>query len=233
MPYSEHAGLQNLFKSKSREQVDFVKFTHHCQLLPTSPPNMTRTASSASSRPATRAQNADAHPGLAAQGEKRRRRTKAEIEADKVKAAGEKAAKEAKKKAGLERIAAIEKRLVEEDNDVTPKPIQKSRHLRRTSSHAFIPLYSDNNSESPTEGPAQSDMVSSDHEGDTDIEDRPAPKKQKVSTLKAEDASKPTRREKATSEGRSEERSVVDMIDKDKGMLHGKNEAKSVYVLFP
>src|SRR5215471_9026865 len=122
-------------------------------------PKMAHTASSTSSRPTTRTQNANAHPGLATQGEKRRRRTKAQIEADNAKAAEEKAAKEAKKQAGLKRIDTIEERLADEDNDVTPRPTQKSRWLQRTSSHAIIPLYNDDHSEAATEESAQSDVT--------------------------------------------------------------------------
>jgi len=192
---------------------------------------MAPSASSTSSRLTTRAQNASAHPGLKVQGTKRHRRTKAEIEADKKRAEEQKLAKETKKKESLEKVAAIEERLANEDNDVTPRPMQKSRQLRRTSTHAIFPLYDDDNSEPVTEGPAQSDVTyehyDSDHDGDTDIEDEPASKRPKFYV------SKPVRKEDTRSGGSREEEEIVEaaatgVVDKaDKGP-HGKNKAKSV-----
>src|SRR5258708_20489996 len=123
-------------------------------------------SSSMSSRPVTRAKNADTHPGLRAQGEKQKRRGKAEVLAEKKKAAEEKLAKQEKKEQRLKKVAEIEEKLLDEDNDVTPRP---TRHLQwlyrsRASTHAFIPLYRDNPSESKTEGPAKSDTTRQDRE---------------------------------------------------------------------
>src|SRR5258708_25779630 len=138
-------------------------------------------------------------------------------------AAEEKLAKQEKKEQRLKKVAEIEEKLLDEDNDVTPRP---TRHLQwlyrsRASTHAFIPLYRDNPSESKTEGPAKSDTTSqdqeshaaSDHGGsldpdpdmdtDTEIEQQPAVKKQKASQSKPSDTGgpahqKPTRpRERA------------------------------------
>ena len=89
---------------------------------------------------ATHPQNATAHPGKP-NAPKRKRRTKAQIEADK------KAAEEARQIAGMKRIAKLELKMDQDDaNDVTPKPTSTSRQprpLRRTSSH--YPLFDSRN----------------------------------------------------------------------------------------
>ena len=89
----------------------------HLPDVPPMPPS-----SSMSSRPVTRAKNADTHPGLRAQGEKQKRRGKAEVLAEKKKAAEEKLAKQEKKEQRLKKVAEIEEKLLDEDNDVTPRP---------------------------------------------------------------------------------------------------------------
>ena len=101
------------------------------------------------SRVATRPQNANIHPGATI---KRKRRTKAEMEADRKKAEEAKKEKLAKKTAGLKKIAELEERMVEEDeNDATPRPKVPQHHpraLRRRSSHLEIPLYSEDSRKS-------------------------------------------------------------------------------------
>lgn len=76
---------------------------------------------------------------------KRKRRTKEQIAADNLKLQLAKEAKEKKKEDGIKRIAQLEEKIVEDEaNNVTPKPKPPQRRappLRRTSSHAFIPLY--------------------------------------------------------------------------------------------
>jgi hypothetical protein len=142
------------------------------------------------SRPATRTKNADAHPGHQVQGPKRKRRTKAEMEADRKREEEAKKAQEKKKLEGLKKIAEIEDKIEEQDaDDTTPRPRRKTAPLRRTSTHAFIPLYNDDSDEPPTEGPKSpnpSDGPGFDHEyldgekTDTeDDDDKPAKKKAK------------------------------------------------------
>jgi len=94
------------------------------------------------------AKNATVHPGVPDQTVKRKHCSRAQIDAD------NKAAEEAKTRAGLKQIADLEKKLNEEDsNDINPKAkaMSRSRPLRRTSSHMHIPLYNDNFSEPLTE----------------------------------------------------------------------------------
>jgi hypothetical protein len=101
--------------------------------------------SSNQSQVATCPKNTNAHPGEPDQVAKRKRHTKAQIEADNKAAAEAKAAKEAKRKAGLKEIADLEMQLDEEDsNDVTPKVKNTShgRPLRRTSSHPALQRHS-------------------------------------------------------------------------------------------
>jgi hypothetical protein len=77
---------------------------------------------SSSSRIATRAKNANAHPGEH-EVPKRKRRTKAQIEEDRKKAAEKKQAQLEKREAGLRKIAELEARLeAAEANEATPRP---------------------------------------------------------------------------------------------------------------
>src|SRR5258707_15202974 len=132
-------------------------------------------------------------------------------------AAEEKLAKQEKKEQRLKKVAEIEEKLLDEDNDVTPWPTQHLQQLYRSqaSTHTFIPLYRDNPSESKMEGPAKSDMTSqdqeshvpSDHSGsldpdldmdtdtDMEMEEQPTVKKQKASQSKARDAGGPAHEE--------------------------------------
>ena len=78
--------------------------------------------SSPSSRIATRAKNANAHPGKH-EVPKRKRRTKAQIAEDKKKAAEKKQAQLEKREAGLRKIAELEAQLeAAEANEATPRP---------------------------------------------------------------------------------------------------------------
>jgi hypothetical protein len=136
----------------------------------------------------TRPKNATAHPGAPQLAGKRKRRTKAQIEADNKAAAEAKAAEEAKKLAGMKKIANLEMKINEEDsNDVTPKPKATSRPLRRTSSHMFIPLYKEGGpdfSEPLTEQTAPTDNEDNEYQQpterettDIEIEESAQPKK--------------------------------------------------------
>ncbi len=77
-------------------------------------------SSSMLSRPVTHTKNADTYPGLWAQGEKWKCQGKAKVLAKKKKAAEEKLAKQEKKEQRLKKVAEIEEKLLDEDNDVTP-----------------------------------------------------------------------------------------------------------------
>jgi hypothetical protein len=95
-----------------------------------------------SSRIATRTSNADKHPGL--QG-KRKRRTKAEMDEDRQLKAEEKERKKSDNEKKIARIAVLENKMAVEDVETreAPAPRPHPRPLRRTSSHAQIPLYTD------------------------------------------------------------------------------------------
>ena len=119
----------------------------------------------------TRSQNATAHPGKP-DVPKRKRRTQAQIAADKKAAEEAKAAEETRKIAGMKRIAKLESKMDQDDaNDVTPKAKSTSRQqpLRRTSSH--YPLFDSRNpdfSEPLTEPSA--DGIADEYEQPTEAE---------------------------------------------------------------
>jgi hypothetical protein len=138
-------------KSYLRVRREF--FTHILQLKPpTHPPQSPmppRRPPSAQPQAPALADGANANPEHSqqpAQKEKRKRRTQDQIAADNLKLQLAREAKAKKKEAGIKRIAQLEEKIVEDEaNDVTPKPKPPQRRappLRRTSSHAFIPLYS-------------------------------------------------------------------------------------------
>ena len=141
------------------------------------------TEASTVSRIGTRAKNAEAHPGLQGEAPKRKRRTKAEIEADKQKAQAAKDANEMKKEAGLKKIAALEEKLEKNDaNDATPRPRpvpqRRGVPLRRTSSHALIKLYDDDPSEPPTDAPTDIEDQDADDGYETTDTEKPAKAKE-------------------------------------------------------
>jgi hypothetical protein len=184
------------------------------------------------SRVTTRAQNAETHPGALA---KRKRRTKAEIEADNKKAEEAKAAKQAKKTAGLKKIADLEEKIEEDDaNDATPRPKfpRGKIPLRRTSSHLLIPLYDDNYSEPLTEdlnNASDEYNPPTDAPDATDVEEEPAKKrvkepKTKEPKPKVRDAINAARKESTNvTQGGVEERQKGpgSMVDKP-ASAHGK-----------
>ena len=138
----------------------------------------------------TRSTNADKHPGAVQETGKRKRRTQAEIAHDEAVKQAEKATKEARKKEGIESIAALEDKMAADDakNDRPQQP----RPLRRTSrSYAFIPMVVDV-PEQPDSPPSPSDLGSEfrilDDDGDlTEIDEVAAtptpPKKLKVTKV--------------------------------------------------
>ena len=125
-----------------------VVFSHH-HILPhtTFPLTSMPQTSSKRSHPVTWPKNATTHPGAPNMVGKRKHCTKAEIEADNKVAAEAKAAKEAKRQAGLQKITDLEMRIDQNDsNDVTPKPKTISHRpcpLQQTSSHLFLTLDND------------------------------------------------------------------------------------------
>jgi hypothetical protein len=111
----------------------------------------------------TRRTNADSHPGDVVEKQKRKRRTKAEIEADKAEKARLKEEQLEKKTQGVKRIAQIENTIAEEDaNLVTPKPRPKPRPLQRTTAYLTLPQQIPEDDrpvprEVPSDGPETSD----------------------------------------------------------------------------
>jgi hypothetical protein len=100
--------------------------------------------------PVTRTKNADEHPGLIDVDKKRKRRTKAEMAADREQKAEADAAKKLQQQQAINTIAQVENKMAVEDaNDVTPRPthpqVPYNRRLRRTASVAQIPLYAHDN----------------------------------------------------------------------------------------
>lgn len=140
-----------------------------------------------STRVTTRSKNATQHPGLLDQGSQRRSKTEAAAERQaKAKAKEDKAIAKA---AGIKRVAEFEKADAEKNAlDATPR----APPLRRTSSHAFIPLYAKQRtpesvdvkmsdaSEDASENEALSQRVEDDET--TDTEEAPPPKKKKKVT---------------------------------------------------
>lgn len=85
----------------------------------------------------TREKNVEQHPGAVL---KRKRRSKEEVQRAKEEAAQRKAEKAQAEKNKVQRIATLERRIAEEDLDQSTPLAKKPRTLRRTRSHAIIPL---------------------------------------------------------------------------------------------
>ena len=136
----------------------------------------------------THAKNADTHPGIVEP--KQKCRNKAEIEADKKAAQEAKDAVEAKKKAGLTKIAKLEERMEQDNaNNATPRPKPVPRRaLRRTYTVADLTAGDRDTSEPPTDAPTDVDEFQATTESelsDVTETEQPAKKKMKESTSKA------------------------------------------------
>jgi hypothetical protein len=194
---------------------------------------------SSASRVATRAKNVDTHPGLV---QKRKRRTKAEIEADNKKAEEGKNAKKAKKMEGLKKIAMLEEMIDEADaNDVTPRPKvpQRAAPLRSTSARTVETLFDDSASESladnisdtndymPTDEPT---YEPTDDLEATDVdEEQPVKKKVKQAKSKVRDTINAARKESMVQE-EPEMREGFRIVDKT---MYGKKAHEAAqFVLF-
>jgi hypothetical protein len=100
--------------------------------------------------------NAETHPGADPAVQKRKRRTKAEMEADKEEKRIQKEAEAEKKLQGVKRIAQFENEVAEQDaNLVTPKPRLRPRPLKHTFS--VLPL-TDDMLDTPTDNPEPSNF---------------------------------------------------------------------------
>ena len=181
----------------------------------------------------TRAKNATTHPGEPDVVVKRKRRTKAQIEADNKAAAEVKAAEEAKRQTGMKKIADLEKTIDEDDlNDVTPKPkaTYRPRPLRRTSSHLLIPL---NNS-----GPDFSEPVTEQTGNGTEDEYQQPTERESTDIEFEEESAPPKKKKKVKSQVREaikaagkemmmvrEEGITKGKMPVDSDMVRGKREA--------
>lgn len=135
-------------------------------------------------RMATRGTNAAQHPG--AVDAKKHRRTKAEMELDRIKKKAEADALEAIQKAKVERIADMEESMAVDDaNEETPKPgrLASFKPLRRTET---LLLGSEASAESaPSVDSEYIDKETSDG-GDTDVEEQLPPKKKTKTDIRAD-----------------------------------------------
>lgn len=138
-----------------------------------------------SSRPTTRAKNAFSHPGAIVQ--KQKRRSREEMVQERAEKEAEVEKKTKRKLAGIARIAEIEERMAAKDSNAKLTPARPSHPLRRTSSHAFIPLiapHSDGDGGETATSVPESDEVNSASDSDlvsTDVE-KPPTKKSKTAT---------------------------------------------------
>ena len=93
------------------------------------------------SRIQTRAKNSTEHPGAILTVQKRKRRTKAEMEAARAEEAAQKKAVEEEKNGRVQKVAALESQIADAHGamDVTPRPLTRSRPaaapLRRTETY--------------------------------------------------------------------------------------------------
>jgi len=148
----------------------------------------------------TRLNNADKRPGKVVP--KQTRRTKAEMQLAREQEAAAKAAKAAEKQKGIDRIAQMENTMAVDDSEAVAAPPQRSRPrpLRRTSSHAVIPLVLDSN-ESKKRTRSRPMISHKEREGDEDantevseqstVEPQPK-KKQKMTAVQAAELARQT-----------------------------------------
>jgi hypothetical protein len=193
----------------------------------------------------TRAKNADTHPGLV-EVPKRKRRTKAQIAADKK---AEEEAEEAKAqaaRAALQKLADVEDRLNNNSaNDVTPRPNPGARStygrtLRRTSSYAIIPLGGGGATNQAIDDATDWNPTESEFQELTDVPDRtdteddevkqPLKKKTKVATRDAVEDIRKT----SASRPMVNERLDTTHLDKasDKRSHQARGAFPSMYVAF-
>jgi len=184
---------------------------------------------SSSSRIATRAKNANVHPGQH-EVPKRKRRTKAQITEDKKKAAEKKQAQLEKREAGLQKIAELEAQLeAAEVNEATPRPnFRKVRpaKLHRRETMLQIEIEDTDESDAPpvaeeSEGgrtvdeyqlPSETALTATETE-----EDQPPKKKPKDKKRSLRDAIRAYRVPLASMEGEAGEGVVRGQGDRDCG----------------
>lgn len=184
------------------------------------------TSPKTSNRVTTRASNANKHPG-AAEALKRKRRTKEEIAQDKAQKEKNRQASNLKKKAELDRIAAIEEKIAADDAE-SDQTKQRGRPLQRTDSPTTrSPTHSQSNSTSlegdtdnrdteykETEGGATEESVDSISDDET-----PVKKKVKVTVRQTIDAARKERTRKRVQEVEMDE---VEATPKPHGVVGGK-----------
>jgi hypothetical protein len=123
---------------------------------------------------ATRASNVSKHPGIVdGGGAKRKRRTKAELEAEKMKKIAKKGDIEKKKKETISRIAVLEAQMEEEDDDAEShlKEGQRRQHSRK--------VHSDGDTSDALDPKSQPTIDEKTSSEDTLDEDSPWPKLKK------------------------------------------------------
>jgi hypothetical protein len=92
----------------------------------------------------TRAKNATQHPGHIVEKDKKKRRTKEEVQLERQAKEDAKVEKARLKADGIKRVAAYEQSQADDDAaEATPRAPPPSRQLRRTRSYALIPQYED------------------------------------------------------------------------------------------
>jgi len=140
----------------------------------------------------TRAKNAQTHPGLDNTAPKRKRRTKAEMAADKVRETAEKEQKELKQKGQLKKVAETEERISQDNSkNVTPRPPQAPQAplgapLGRTERHMLLKpdakygrgdheIFEGTNNDGPAD--SESNALTDFSADETASEDTPRPKK--------------------------------------------------------
>lgn len=215
MPASKKAASESTSVSAAKPTAKLTRPKLKPKSRVTSASEVPAAAAAASGQPVTRAQNAEAHPGL--DPTKRKRRTPAEKAADDQVKKDEALAKEAERQEAYQYIADLESELLQEDidNELTPrhKPSHTTRPLVRTETYLDLA-----DSDGEDEDVAMEDGASAptsefrlddgDGDGDTDIEEA-APPKKKAKGVKASQMS--------TIPAAEKEHAAVDTVAKKKG----------------
>lgn len=121
-------------------------------------------------RMTTRSKNANQHPGVQAEGQKRKRRTKAEMAIARAEEVERKATKTREKAKKIERIAQLEAKIAEDNATeiATPRPTNTNgRQIRRTYAQAVVGE-SDIDSNADRTSDANFDLASNEQPSDSD-----------------------------------------------------------------
>ena len=147
------------------------------------------------SRLATRAKNAETHPGITEDSQKRKRRSAAEMAAIRKKVQEDEEVEKVKAATDLQNIASLEKQIeVDDANEATPRPSRRPKPIPRNAlrrTYAMAEVKEDTPTEPPSDVPSEFEEYGDEAPGaeseasETSETEQPAKKKAKQSTSKA------------------------------------------------